>query len=80
MFLTNFLSEFVYCILSCYAHMNILQMEYAHYKCKLLLLNKISHNEHTSTLSTDACTLNVPIFECESALMFYHITHVNIFY
>ena len=38
MFLTNFLSEFVYCILSCYAHMNILQMEYAHYKCKLLLL------------------------------------------
>ena len=37
MFLTNFLSEFVYCILSCYAHMNILQMEYAHYKCKLLL-------------------------------------------
>ena len=38
MFLTNFLSEFVYCILNCYAHMNILQMEYAHYKCKLLLL------------------------------------------
>ena len=38
MFSTNFLSEFVYCILNCYAHMNILQMEYAHYKCKLLLL------------------------------------------
>ena len=37
MFSTNFLSEFVYCILNCYAHMNILQMEYAHYKCKLLL-------------------------------------------
>ena len=38
MFSTNFLSEFVYCVLNCYAHMNILQMEYAHYKCKLLLL------------------------------------------
>ena len=38
MFSTNFLSEFVYCILNCYAHMNILQMEYAHYKCKLLFI------------------------------------------
>ena len=38
MLLTNFLTEFVYCILNCYAHMNILQMEYAHHKCKLLLL------------------------------------------
>ena len=45
MFSTNFLSEFVYCILNCYAHMNILQMEYAHYKCKLLLLLLISDSE-----------------------------------
>ena len=49
MFLTNFLSEFIYCILNCYAHMNILQMEYAHYECKLLLFiiyqSKVSHIE-----------------------------------
>ena len=50
MFLTNFLSEFVYCILNCYAHMNILQMEYAHYKCKLLLLLLLYENSFNISL------------------------------
>ena len=54
MFSTNFLSEFVYCILNCYAHMNILQMEYAHYKCKLLLLLLLKHRTGRMHNNADA--------------------------